>query len=218
MSENMKKYNVAVVGATGLVGRTFLKVLEEYNFPINELVLYASSRSAGSKVNFMGKEYTIVELTKDANNNLVWMVKDQNGQYYKLGAVSSGNGDSTIAQITNIDQDGTITTNALSYQNGNPVLTNNSQTVTAYTFTGVPIAIQIILPNNETYIFQLENIQAKQHNRIWKNGTKKLYYNNAYNRWQIEDLNYNSLIDYTIETETQPFDSAWNNGSELTKS
>ena len=69
MSENMKKYNVAVVGATGLVGRTFLKVLEEYNFPINELVLYASSRSAGSKVNFMGKEYTIVELTKDAFDN-----------------------------------------------------------------------------------------------------------------------------------------------------
>ena len=65
----MKKYNVAVVGATGLVGRTFLKVLAEYNFPINELVLYASSRSAGSKVNFMGKEYTIVELTKDAFDN-----------------------------------------------------------------------------------------------------------------------------------------------------
>lgn len=160
----------------------------------------------------------VVYLAKDANNNLVWMVKDQNGQYYKLGAVSSGNGDSTIAQITNIDQDGTITTNALSYQNGNPVLTNNSQTVTAYTFNGVPITIQIILPNNETYIFQLENIHEKQYNRIWKNGTKKLYYNNAYNRWQIEDLNDNSLIDYTIETETQPFDSAWNNRSELTKS
>ncbi|MBQ8292752.1 MAG: aspartate-semialdehyde dehydrogenase [Bacilli bacterium] len=65
----MKKYNVAVVGATGLVGRTFLKVLEEYNFPINNLVLYASARSAGKIVNFMGKDYTIVELTKDAFDN-----------------------------------------------------------------------------------------------------------------------------------------------------
>ena len=46
----MKLYNVAVAGATGLVGRTFLKVLEEYNFPINNLVLYASKRSAGSAV------------------------------------------------------------------------------------------------------------------------------------------------------------------------
>ena len=38
----MKKYNVAVVGATGLVGQTFLKVLKERNFPIENLYLYAS--------------------------------------------------------------------------------------------------------------------------------------------------------------------------------
>ena len=38
----MKKYNVAVVGATGLVGRTFLKVLAEYNFPINNLKIHFS--------------------------------------------------------------------------------------------------------------------------------------------------------------------------------
>ena len=62
----MKKYNVAVVGATGLVGRTFLKVLAEYDFPINNLILYASKRSAGKVINFKGKDYTIVELTKDA--------------------------------------------------------------------------------------------------------------------------------------------------------
>lgn len=66
----MKKYNVAVVGATGLVGRTFLKVLAEYNFPINNLVLYASVRSAGKVVEFMGKEYTIVELTHDAFDDI----------------------------------------------------------------------------------------------------------------------------------------------------
>ena len=66
----MKKYNVAVVGATGLVGRTFLKVLAEYDFPINNLVLYASKRSAGSVINFKGKDYTIVELTHDAFDNI----------------------------------------------------------------------------------------------------------------------------------------------------
>ena len=44
----MKKYNVAVVGATGLVGSTFLKLLYEYNFPIENLTLFASERSAGN--------------------------------------------------------------------------------------------------------------------------------------------------------------------------
>ena len=66
----MKSYNVAVVGATGLVGRTFLEVLAEYNFPIKNLVLYASKRSAGSKVNFKGKDYEVVELTKDAFDDI----------------------------------------------------------------------------------------------------------------------------------------------------
>lgn len=60
----MKKYNVAVVGATGLVGSTFLKVLEEYNFPIKELTLFASERSAGKEIAFMGKTYTIKALKK----------------------------------------------------------------------------------------------------------------------------------------------------------
>ena len=62
----MQKYNVAVVGATGLVGQTFLKVLKERNFPIDKLYLYASARSAGKKVEFDGKEYEIIEL-KDEN-------------------------------------------------------------------------------------------------------------------------------------------------------
>ncbi len=66
----MKLYNVAVAGATGLVGRTFLKVLEEYNFPINNLVLYASKRSAGSVVVFKGKEYVVEELTEDSFDNI----------------------------------------------------------------------------------------------------------------------------------------------------
>lgn len=62
----MKKYNVAIVGATGLVGQTFLKVLKERNFPVEKLYFYASARSAGKTVNFVGKDYTVIEL-KDEN-------------------------------------------------------------------------------------------------------------------------------------------------------
>ncbi len=62
----MKKLNVAVVGATGMVGRTFLKVLEEEKLPVENYYLFASARSAGSKVQFMGKEYTIEELTESS--------------------------------------------------------------------------------------------------------------------------------------------------------
>ena len=66
----MKKYNVAVVGATGLVGTTFLQVLEEYDFPINNLKLLASARSAGNKVLFKGIEYTVEELTEESFKNV----------------------------------------------------------------------------------------------------------------------------------------------------
>lgn len=61
----MKKYNVAVVGSTGLVGQTFLKVLKERNFPVEKLYLYASARSAGKIVNFDGKDYTVIELKEE---------------------------------------------------------------------------------------------------------------------------------------------------------
>ncbi len=62
----MKKLNVAVVGATGMVGRTFLKVLEEEKLPVENYYLFASARSAGSKVEFMGKEYTVEELNENS--------------------------------------------------------------------------------------------------------------------------------------------------------
>lgn len=62
----MKKINLAVVGATGMVGRTFLKVLEERKLPIEKYYLFASSRSAGEKVAFMGKEYEVLELTENS--------------------------------------------------------------------------------------------------------------------------------------------------------
>ena len=55
----------AVVGATGLVGRMMLKVLEERNFPVGELHLFASARSAGAIMEFNGKKYTVEELTAE---------------------------------------------------------------------------------------------------------------------------------------------------------
>lgn len=58
----MKKYKLALVGATGLVGRTALKVLEEKNLPNFEYSLFCSSKSAGTKLKFLGKEYTTQEL------------------------------------------------------------------------------------------------------------------------------------------------------------
>ncbi len=59
---NNKEFKLAVVGATGLVGRTALKVLEEKNLPISEYAFFSSYRSAGTKLVFMNKEYTVREL------------------------------------------------------------------------------------------------------------------------------------------------------------
>ena len=59
-----RKTNIAVVGATGVVGSTFLKVLEERDFPFENIYLMASAKSAGKKITFKGKEYTVEELTE----------------------------------------------------------------------------------------------------------------------------------------------------------
>ncbi|MDD6398448.1 MAG: aspartate-semialdehyde dehydrogenase [Selenomonadaceae bacterium] len=62
----MKKYNVAILGATGAVGQEFLNLIEERNFPFANLKMLASKRSAGKKIQFMGKEYTVEETTEDS--------------------------------------------------------------------------------------------------------------------------------------------------------
>jgi len=66
----MKQYKIAVVGATGMVGRMFLRVLEERRLPASEYVLFASARSAGEAVEFMGRQHTVRELTEDAFKDL----------------------------------------------------------------------------------------------------------------------------------------------------
>lgn len=55
-------YKLAIVGATGLVGRTVLKILEERKLPIYEYVLFSSKKSAGSIIHFNNKDYTVKEL------------------------------------------------------------------------------------------------------------------------------------------------------------
>ena len=62
----MKKFNVAILGATGAVGQEFLNLIEERNFPFNELKLLASKRSAGKIISFMGKDYVVEEATDDS--------------------------------------------------------------------------------------------------------------------------------------------------------
>jgi aspartate-semialdehyde dehydrogenase len=62
----MKKVNIAVVGATGMVGRTFLRVLEDRDFPYENLYLFASARSAGNKLICKGKTYTVEELNENS--------------------------------------------------------------------------------------------------------------------------------------------------------
>jgi aspartate-semialdehyde dehydrogenase len=63
---NQKLFNVAVVGATGAVGEQIIKLLESRNFPIENLKLLSSARSAGTKITFKGQELTVEEATPDS--------------------------------------------------------------------------------------------------------------------------------------------------------
>ncbi len=60
----MRKFNVAVVGATGAVGEELFRIMEEINFPVGELLPLASAKSAGSEIEFNGKNYKVKELTE----------------------------------------------------------------------------------------------------------------------------------------------------------
>ena len=59
--------NIAIVGASGAVGQEFLRVLAEQNFPIDNLRLFGSERSAGSTITFKGKDYTVELLSEDSD-------------------------------------------------------------------------------------------------------------------------------------------------------
>ena len=76
----MKQFNVAILGATGAVGREMLKILEEYDFPVKELRPLASARSAGTTVSFKGQEILVQEATEQSFE----------GMDFVLGAVGGG--------------------------------------------------------------------------------------------------------------------------------
>ncbi|MDD5688569.1 MAG: aspartate-semialdehyde dehydrogenase [Elusimicrobia bacterium] len=67
----MKKYNVAVVGATGAVGLEMIKMLERREFPVENLYLFASSRTAGQKLKFKGKEIVVEDINTIKNYDLL---------------------------------------------------------------------------------------------------------------------------------------------------
>ena len=62
----MKNVNVAVVGATGMVGSKIIEILEERNFPAENIYFLASKKSAGQVISFKGKDYTVEELNEAA--------------------------------------------------------------------------------------------------------------------------------------------------------
>ena len=62
----MKEPRVAILGGTGAVGREMMKILEERNFPLSELRILASARSAGSTVEFRGEKLTVRETNDEA--------------------------------------------------------------------------------------------------------------------------------------------------------
>ena len=59
-------YKLAIVGATGLVGRTILKILEDKNLPIYEYVFFSSKKSAGLIIHFKNKDYVVRELGENS--------------------------------------------------------------------------------------------------------------------------------------------------------
>ena len=62
----MKSYNVAILGATGAVGQQMLQCLAEQDFPVNNLKLFASARSAGKIAQFKGEDVVIEEARDEA--------------------------------------------------------------------------------------------------------------------------------------------------------
>lgn len=89
----MTKFNVAILGATGVVGREMLKILEERNFPVKNIKLLASKRSVGGTINFKGKDVIVEEAKEDSFKDIdIVLSAVGNGISKKLSpaAVKSG--------------------------------------------------------------------------------------------------------------------------------
>ena len=89
--------NVAIVGVTGAVGQEFLRVLDQRNFPIGNLKLLASKRSAGKTIDFKGKTYTVEELTEDSFKGIDLALFSAGGSISKtLGPIASEAGATVV--------------------------------------------------------------------------------------------------------------------------
>ena len=89
----MKKYNVAILGATGAVGQEMLKVLEEYDIPVERLLPLASAKSAGGTVSFKGEDVKIEEAREDSFAGMDFMlgaVKNPMSRRFAPAIVKSG--------------------------------------------------------------------------------------------------------------------------------
>ena len=81
--------NIAIMGATGAVGQELLELLDERNFPVGELRLLASARSAGKKINFKGQDITVQELTHDCFDGIDIVLASAGGSLSKEYAPSA---------------------------------------------------------------------------------------------------------------------------------
>ena len=89
----MKKYNVAILGATGAVGQEMLKVLEEYNVPVGKLLPLASAKSAGGYVKFHGEDVLIEEAKEESFTGMDFVlgaVKNAQSKAFAPAIVKSG--------------------------------------------------------------------------------------------------------------------------------
>ena len=88
-----EKYNVAIVGATGAVGQEMMSILKERNFPLDELRLIASERSAGNTYNFDGKEIKVKKLDHncfDGINIALFSAGSSRSNEFASSAVDAG--------------------------------------------------------------------------------------------------------------------------------
>ena len=87
----MKKYKVAIVGATGAVGREMLRCIFQFHFPFESLKLLASSRSAGKVIEYEGHEFVVEELTENSFEGIdvaFWSAGGSISEKYKIGRAS----------------------------------------------------------------------------------------------------------------------------------
>lgn len=98
---NQASYNVAVVGATGAVGTEILRLLEERNFPINQLKCLSSARSAGTKITFKGQEVTVEEATPESFEGIDFALFSAGGSVSKKLAPAAVERGAVVIDNTN---------------------------------------------------------------------------------------------------------------------